>query len=176
MYRVVISKWNKYSKSEHCSYCKNSLTLITDHVLYNHIQWFDNIKSVQYNISHQPKRQIDSDSLIISFIISDSFIIFWNHNSNTFNSYSLARKFTLKLYSNRKTEKLCIYLLFLDQNSETGLYVEGRRGVRKGVRGRGGGGLCAGAKDVRPPYFFTIILKNYKLCYLKLNWSLIMDL
>ena len=54
--------------------------------MYNHIQWFSNSESVQYNISHQPKQQIDSDSLIISFIMSDSFIIFWNNSSNTFNS------------------------------------------------------------------------------------------
>ena len=154
MYRVVISKWNKYSKSEHCSYCKNSLTLIIDHVLYNHIQWFDNIKSVQYNISHQPKRQIDSDSLIISFIISDSFIIFWNHNSNTFNSYSLARKFTLKPYSNRKTGKLCIYLLFLAKKIRDGFTCGGGERGKEGSEGmRVGGGLLVGAKDVRPPYF-----------------------
>ena len=42
--------------------CKNSLILIIiDHFLYNHIQWFNNSKSVQYNISHQPKWQIESD-------------------------------------------------------------------------------------------------------------------
>ena len=156
MYRVVISKWNKYSKSEHCSYCKNSLTLIIDHVLYNHIQWFDNIKSVQYNISHQPKRQIDSDSLVISFIISDSFIIFWNHNSNTFNSYSLVRKFTLKPYSNRKTGKLCIYLLFLAKKIRDGFTCGGGRGVRKGVRGWGWGweGVVGWCQWRAPSLFF----------------------
>ena len=56
---LIVNKTDKYARSM----CKNSLTLIIDHVLYNHIQWFNNSKLVQYNISHQPKWQIDSDSL-----------------------------------------------------------------------------------------------------------------
>ena len=85
-------------------------------------------------------------------------------------SYSLAQKFTLKPYSNRKTEKLCIYLLFLAKKIRDRFTCGGgERGKEGSEGGGGGGGLLVGAKDVRPPYFFTIILKNCKLCYLKLN-------
>ena len=71
-------------------------------------------------------------------------------------SYSLAQKFTLKPYSNRKTKKLCIYLLFLAKKIRDGFTCGGGRGVRKGVRGWGWGleGVVGWCQWRAPSLFF----------------------
>ena len=69
-------------------------------------------------------------------------------------SYSLAQKFTLKPYSNRKTEKLCIYLLFLAKKIRDRFTCGGGERGKEGSEGGGGGGGVVGWCQRRAPSLF----------------------